>query len=226
MLTLFIYSITFSGASNTRFNAPTMCHAKPLTIQGGALRTWSYRSSNIEQAQVTLATNGRPLDTEVELWHGPNNAPCKMRVFVEDGRPFNVILETPRSPNTIAIRNIGSLEFPIIADVNTNDIIQPMLECISASDTIQGGAIRTYPFNSEVEDVQILLRSDGRPLNSRIELLQGPNNDKQVIELYTQDGLDRPFFCVLNTQGNGSVVRIINTSPIEFPLTAEVGQYV
>jgi hypothetical protein len=59
-------------------------------------------------------------------------------------------------------------------------------------------------------------------LNARIELLQGPNNNKQVIELYSEDGCDRPFFCILETPATGNVVRVVNTGPVEFPMSAAV----
>merc|ERR1719217_1575153 len=85
-----------------------------ILLQGNSLRTWSYRSPLVEQVQVELTTEDRPLDADIELWHGPDNTPCKMRVYVENGqlRPFSAVVETPRGPNTIAIR-IGQIEFPI-----------------------------------------------------------------------------------------------------------------
>ena len=195
-----------------------------ILVQGGSLRTWSYRSPAVEQVQVVLSTEGRPLDADIELWHGPDNTPCKMRVYVEDGqlRPFSAVIETPRGPNTVAIRNIGQIEFPLAASVVADIVDQPSAECLSSSMTIQGGALRTYPFDPAVDSVAVLLKTDGRPLNARIELLQGPNNNKQVVELYTEDGCDRPFFCVLATPGSGNVVRIVNTAPVEFPMTAGV----
>merc|ERR1711924_198522 len=119
-----------------------------ILVQGGSLRTWSYRSPAIEQVQVVLSTEGRPLDADIELWHGPDNTPCKMRVYVENGqlRPFSAVIATPRGPNPVAIRNIGQIEFPIEASVDANDVEQPSADCMAASTTIQGGALRTYPF--------------------------------------------------------------------------------
>jgi len=216
-----------AGASGAYGGAGPMGVDSAILVQGGSLRTWSYRSPAVEQVQVVLSTEGRPLDADIELWHGPDNTPCKMRVYVENGqlRPFSAVIETPRSPNTVAIRNIGQLEFPIAANVIADDVDMPTQECLSSSMTIQGGALRTYPFDPSVDSVQVLLKTDGRPLNARIELLQGPNNNKQVIELYTEDGRDRPFFCVLETPGSGNVVRCVNTAPVEFPMTAAVVPY-
>merc|ERR1719253_1942273 len=90
-----------------------------ILVQGGSLRTWSDRSPLVEAVQVFLSSEGRPLDADIELWNGPDNTPTKMRVYSENGgmRPFSAVLETPRAPNTVSIRNIGQMEFPITADV-------------------------------------------------------------------------------------------------------------
>merc|ERR1719487_463382 len=64
---------TYSGGVAPARGGP-MGGVDPATIlvQGGSLRTWSYRSPAVEQVQVVLSTEGRPLDADIELWHGPD----------------------------------------------------------------------------------------------------------------------------------------------------------
>jgi len=204
----------------------------PIKVQGGSLKTWTFNSAAVEAVHVVMQTEGRPLYVDIELWQGPDNTPCKMRVYVEDGteRPFSCMVATPTGPNTIALRNIGHLEFPLQACVvaDSPDIVPPstsMRDFVDEPLIIQGGALRTYPFDPSVDSIQVLLNTDGRPLNARIELLQGPNNIKQVVELYCEDGMDRPFSMVLETPGSGNVIRIVNTATVEFPLTVGVEAY-
>jgi len=216
------------------FSAPTFAEQiferkVPIKVQGGSLKTWTFNSQAVQNVHVVMQTEGRPLDADIELWQGPDNTPVKMRVYVEDGaaRRFGAMIATPRGPNTIALRNIGHLEFPMEAQVvaDTSDLVGPsadMREFDGRPLVIQGGALRTFPFDPSTESVQVLLNTDGRPLNARIELLQGPNNIKQVVELYSEDGMDRPFLMLLETPGSGNVIRIVNTATVEFPLNAGV----
>lgn len=156
-----------------------------------------------------------------------------MGVYVEDAsvRPFNAIIATPRGSNAIAIRNTSPLEFPLTAGVEPAENDGGLWDFdYSPADrmgmrTVQGGAVYTMPFSPGVESVQVMLKTDGRPLNARIELLRGPNTLKQVMEVYTEDGLERPFFAVVETPGTGNVVRIVNTATVEFPLLASIEPY-
>lgn len=208
-------------------------NASPVIVQGGSLRTFQFADPAVDAIQVLLKSRGRPIDADVELWQGPNNTPHKMKIYVEDGamRTFNAVVGTPRGPNTVTIRNTGQIEFPVDAVVrpdNTNDNLALSIASVMTAQgpqTIQGGAIRTFPFDPSVDSVAIILKTDGRPLNARIELLQGPNTNKQVVELYTEDGTDRPFFAIIETPGSGNVVRIVNSAPLEFPLYASVDAY-
>jgi len=205
------------GASRWRASTPAL-------VQGGSLRTWSCRAPWVERVQVVLSTQGRPLDADVELWHGPDHTPIKMRVYVEDGRarPVRAVLEAPRGSTTVGIRNRGSLEFPFAAEVVAEGVDAPSADCLDAAAPLQGGAMRTYPLDPAVASVQVLLQTDGRPLHARLEVLQGPNHNKQVVELFSEDGRDRPFFGVLETPGAGHVVRVINIAPVEFLMRASV----
>jgi hypothetical protein len=87
---------------------------KPIIVQGGSLRTWSYRSPLVERVQIVLSTEGCPHDADDGTLEWSRQYPhtFKMRVYVENGkhRPFTAIMETPSAPNTIAVRNIGQPE--------------------------------------------------------------------------------------------------------------------
>eukprot|EP00543_Licmophora_paradoxa_P012573 CAMPEP_0202478812 /NCGR_PEP_ID=MMETSP1360-20130828/94655_1 /ASSEMBLY_ACC=CAM_ASM_000848 /TAXON_ID=515479 /ORGANISM="Licmophora paradoxa, Strain CCMP2313" /LENGTH=289 /DNA_ID=CAMNT_0049106107 /DNA_START=858 /DNA_END=1727 /DNA_ORIENTATION=- len=208
----------------------------PIKVQGGALKTWSFTNPPMERVQVSMRTDGRPLESMLELWEGPDNTPQKIGIYIEEGsmRPFTAVIETPRpGQNAIAIYNTGYLEFPLDACVEADNgdgasvlgSAPEKLAGMSIPKLIQGGSLNTYPFAPSVESVQVLLRTDGRPLNARVELLQGPSNNKQVMEVYTEDGLERPFFAVIETPGVGNVIRVVNKAPVEFPLTAHVEPY-
>lgn len=90
---------------------------------------------------------------------------------------------------------------------------------------IQGGAVKTFPFDTRVESIQILLRTEKRPLNCMVELLQGPNNKRQTMEIYTENGATRPYYGILETPGSGNVVRITNIARLEYPVFAKVGPF-
>uniref|UniRef100_A0A7S2R234 Uncharacterized protein n=1 Tax=Eucampia antarctica TaxID=49252 RepID=A0A7S2R234_9STRA len=202
--------------------------SSPITIQGGSLRTCSFDES-VNRVQVLLKTEGRPLTSNVELWQGPDNTPQQINVYIEDGsyRPFRAVIETPGGSNAVCIRNTGNMEFPLAACVDGESATSPIEQLgENASRILQGGAVHTTPFSANVQSVQILLKTDGRPMNARIELLQGPNNNKQVMEVYVEDGQTRPFYAVIETPGTGNVVRIVNTSTVEYPLNTSIEPYI
>mmetsp|Transcript_8263 Transcript_8263/g.10483 ORF Transcript_8263/g.10483 Transcript_8263/m.10483 type:complete len:332 (+) Transcript_8263:131-1126(+) len=221
-----------SGSALGKRTTKEICDkAKSVRIQGDTLKTCAL-SEGVERVEVILRTEGRPLNSNVELWQGPDNCPQKISVYLEDGslRPFRATVECPGSSNSIAIRNTGQMEFPLAAVMETDfsrDTRGPGYTLYEANESrlIQGGAIYTAPFAPSVSSVQIMLKTDGRPMNARIELLQGPNNNKQVMEVYSEDGGKRPFFGIVDTPGTGNVVRIVNTATVEFPLNACVHPY-
>jgi len=205
----------------------------PVIVQGGALRTWSFPTDNLERVIVSLETGGRHLNANVEVCQGPDNTPQIMDITVGKGalRPVKAIIETPGGDSSIFIRNTGPLEYPLTAMVGAElsgagpgslaNVIKSLAE-MNPGRLVQGGAVYSIPFDASVRKVQILLKTDGRPLNARIELIQGPNSNKEVIELYTEDGLIRPLFTVIETPGDANMIRIVNTATVEFPLTASV----
>jgi len=200
-----------------------------LKIEGNTLRTYPFDRPTSDSELVVLETDGRPLNANVDLWIGPDWTPYSMKIYSEDGlvRPVRTIIGTKGAANTLAIRNVGAMEFPLMATadqavgpLNLGNIVDGIRSREGRGRRVDGGAVYTKPFPPVIDRVQVLLQTDGMKLNARIELLQGPNNIKQAFELHTNGGKDRPFYVLLDTPGSGNVVRVVNLSTVEFPLNA------
>ncbi|GAX19579.1 hypothetical protein FisN_19Hh157 [Fistulifera solaris] len=200
--------------------------ASPVTVQGRSLKTWAFPDRDIDKVHLVMKTDGRPLLANVDLWQGPRNTPQRISVYTEDGdvRPFSALIATTGiGSNVVRVVNAATLEFPLKACIVPSTAGGPLPAMqLQSPIVIQGGSLRTWSFEAPTKSVMVLIKTDGRPMNARIELLQGPNTIKQVMELYTEDGVERPFFAVMETPGTGNVVRVVNTAPMEFPLTASV----
>jgi len=220
--------------------APAEAPASPLTdiwksgssvrVEGQTLKTWDLKGDDTQRVQLSIKSSGRPVDANIELWHTPSYIPTKFRVYTEDGnvRPVDAIIETPKHPKTVACYNMGQMEFPFDAAVANTGLskayesgfadVQPEL--------VQGaGTIKSYHFGAETESVQVLLKTDERNMKAKIELTQGPNQVKQVIELYASVGYKNPFYCVIQTPGPMNTIRVINQNTVEFPFDAWVIPY-
>lgn len=222
---------------------------EPITVQGGALKTWSFPDASIERLMVSMSANdyslapvafdnvsskeGRLMHALVYLCEGPDNTPMRMEIKSGKGkyRPFKCAIETPWGHSSLFIRNIGEMEFPITAAVGSAmeggspdglmDLPSSLYE-MSDPRILQGGSIISFPLEPAINLVKVVLKTDGRPLNAKIELVQGPNAEKVMIDLYTEDGSLRPFYTVIASPGQGNTLRIINTASVEFPLTLHV----
>ena len=165
--------------------------------------------------------------------------------------PFTAILETPGDNNSLCICNTGpSLSFPLTGTVTAeledeSTLNAPMsttttsedkhpkpplfsvLDRLAQSPTaaqqmIQGGASRTFGLDQDATRAEIMLTTSGRSLNAVVEILYGPDNTKQVMEVYSDNGTVRPLFVSIETPHGGSLIKVLNKAPIAFPLTASV----
>jgi hypothetical protein len=213
----------------------------PKKIQGNCLKTWTIQNHDVERVQILLKNDGFPLSADVSLWQGPENTPQKIRFFSQDGRdhPFSAVMRVASYHNSVAIKNTAQLEFPmgacVVADIEdvlaggdgaagSGAIIKDLAEWGNVH-SLNGDSTASFPFTHNVESVQVLLRTDGRPMHARIELQAGPAHSVQTIDVCTENGLDFPFFAVIDTPADCSTIRVINTGPMTFPMTAIVEPY-
>jgi hypothetical protein len=148
-------------------------------IEGDTRRTWDFGDVSKDTVQVVMKSEGRPVNADIELWIGPDWTPYKLKAYSEDGqmRPVKALVGTRNKGGMVEVRNTGGSAFPLSAACA---YAKPPLSGVrseipetSNSRYVEGGAVYVVPFGPEAEQVQVLLTTDTRQLNAKVELLNG-----------------------------------------------------
>jgi len=192
-------------------------------VEGNTRKTWKFNDLTKDRVQVALASEGRPVNADIQLWLGPDWTPFTLKAYSEDGksRPIQTLVGTRNKAAMIEVRNVGEYEFPFNAASNYAEGAMALVpqEIPSTTDAVRvdGGAIRSFPLEPSCEQLEVVLKTDGRQLNARIELLNAPNNPKQTFECFTNNGELNSLCVCFNCPDAGNTVRIVNLAPVEFP---------
>lgn len=196
----------------------------PVMLYGESRETWSFNDQSVEGVQIVLKNEGYPVHAELDVWEGPYYTPQRMEMYSENGQlyPFCAIVETPNGQHAIGISNNaklmdrGQLVDPLIAGVKADNSVGPTAD--TKPDFIEGGGVQLFTFPSSVSSVRILLQTEGFPMDARVELLQGDNQEvKQVVNVFSEDGMKNPLFTMMSTPGKKSVIRVQNKGSPHFP---------
>ena len=192
-------------------------------VEGNTRKTWKFNDVSKDRVQVALTSEGRPVHADVQLWLGPDWTPMMLKTYTEDGklRPVQTLVGTRNKAAMIEVRNVAEAEFPFKAASNYAEpamaALPAQIPATTEGERVDGGALRSYPINAEAETLEVVLNTDGKQLNARIELLNAPNNPKQTYEIFTNNGELNCLAVSFNLPDVGNTVRIVNLAPVEFP---------
>jgi len=200
-----------------------------IRIEGGdTLKTFAM-PAHAERVQYVLTSpNGRPVKAKVELWIGPIRCVHEMIYDCMGGGiyPLKATLQFKKLSPVLKISTVGSYEFPTSCGVFvpspeesdkigkiTSDMFYsaPMKDRVQGGSTIdgKGGAVRSFDIDNSWDKTQIMVWSKDvgkKSFKTNIEVLQGPNNQKQHINLRC-GGSTQPYHAVINTPGPGWMIR-------------------
>jgi len=200
-----------------------------IRIEGGqTLKTFKMPPHAERVQYIITSPNGRPVKGRVELWIGPMRCVHELIYDCMDGFsfPLKATLQFNKLSPVLKIAGDGDYEFPLIAGVFvpspeesdklgelTTDMFYsaPMKERVQGGSTLdsKGGAIRTFSIDNTWEKTQIMVWSKDvgkKSFKTNIEILQGPNNAKQHLNL--RCGVStQPYHCVIDTPGSGWMIR-------------------
>jgi len=200
-----------------------------MRIEGGQTLKTFQMPAHAERVQYVLrAPNNRPVKAKVELWIGPIRCVHELIYDCMDGAafPLRVSLQFKKVQPVLKISTDSTYEFPLECGVfvptpeesahigeTTSAMFYnaPMKEKVQGGSTIdnKGGAIRTFAIDPTWEKTQLMVWSKDvgkKSFKSNIEILQGPNNAKQFLNLRC-GGSTQPFHAVIDTPGPGWMVR-------------------
>merc|ERR1719408_1167212 len=192
-------------------------------VEGKTRKTWKFNDMSKDLVQVALTSEGRPVNADLALWLGPDWTPFTLKAYSEDGklRPIQTLVGTRNKAAMIEVMNVGEYEFPFQAASNYAKgemvTVPKDIPAATSGERVDGGALRSYPVDSTTEQLEVVLNTDGKQLNARVELLNAPNNPKQTFEVFTNNGELNSLTVCFNTPDAGNTVRIVNLAPVEFP---------
>jgi hypothetical protein len=199
-------------------------------IEGHTRKTWKFGDTTQDRVQVALTSEGRPVHSDVHLWLGPNYTPFSIKAYSEDGklRPVQALVGTKNKEVTVEVKNVGESDFPIKAAANyakgAMAALAIEMPATAQGERVDGQALRSYPLNPGAKQLEVILNTEGRQLKARVELLNAPNNPKQTFEVYASDGQLTSLCVCFDTPDEGNTVRILNLSPVEFPMNIHLNE--
>jgi len=199
-------------------------------VEGKTRKTWKFNDLSKDCVQVGLTSEGRPVHADVCLWLGPDWTPFTLKAYSEDGktRPIQTLIGTRNKAAMIEVRNVFESEFPFKAASNyaKGEMAAVSKEMPSANpgERVDGGALRSFPIDESANKLEVVLKTDGKQLNARVELLNAPNNPKQTFEVFTNNGELNSLCVCFETPDAGNTVRIVNLAPVEFPCNVHLNQ--
>mmetsp|Transcript_89276 Transcript_89276/g.268464 ORF Transcript_89276/g.268464 Transcript_89276/m.268464 type:complete len:265 (+) Transcript_89276:3-797(+) len=201
-----------------------------IRIEGGQTLKTFQMPSHAERVQYVLSSPGsRPIKAKVELWIGPIRCVHEMKYDCMNGGsfPLKATLKFKKLSPVLKVSTDGTFEFPLECGVfvpspdesaNIEDMLEkdmfynsPMKDRVQGGSTIdnKGGAIRTFAIDPKWDKTQLMIWSKDvgrKSFKTNIEILQGPNNAKQFLDLRC-GGSTQPYHAVINTPGSGWMIR-------------------
>ena len=204
-------------------------------------KTWKLNDIGRGCVQVAIESEGHPVHADLQLWMGLDWTPFSLKTYSEDGkrRPIKTLVGTcniiannqeaamVEVASNKAVRYKDEMEFSIKSPSKIA-MVPAEIPARTQGTMIAGSALHSFTIEESAKQVEIVLRTDGRQLNAKVELLEldapNKNNPKQVYEVFTDNGDLNRLAVYFHIPEAFSTIRVVNLATVEFPCFATVNQ--